>query len=64
MNTDYRYQLETRKLTGRRQQKTTCPQCGRGHRTSRTPSPTAWNNTPPTPTWQTCSCSLRKKVKN
>ena len=29
MNTDYRYQLETRKLTGRRQQKTTCPSCGR-----------------------------------
>ena len=29
MNTDYRYQLETRKLTGRRQQKTTCPECGR-----------------------------------
>lgn len=29
MNTDYRYQLETRKLTGRRQQKFQCPQCGR-----------------------------------
>lgn len=29
MNTDYRYRLETRKLTGRRQQKTACPQCGR-----------------------------------
>ena len=29
MNTDYRYQLETRKLTGRRQQKTACPECGR-----------------------------------
>ena len=26
MNTDYRYQLETPKLTGRRQQKTTCLQ--------------------------------------
>ena len=30
MNTDYRYQLETPKLTGRRQKKTTCPACGRG----------------------------------
>ena len=29
MNTDYRYQLETPKLTGHRQQKTTCPACGR-----------------------------------
>ena len=29
MNTEYRYQLETRKLTGRRQQKTTCPSCGK-----------------------------------
>ena len=29
MNTDYRYQLETPKLTGRRQQKTTCPSCGK-----------------------------------
>ena len=29
MNTDYRYQLETPKLTGRRQQKTACPSCGR-----------------------------------
>ena len=29
MNTDYRYQLETPKLTGRRQQKTSCPSCGR-----------------------------------
>lgn len=29
MNTDYRYQLETPKLTGRRQQKFTCPQCGK-----------------------------------
>lgn len=29
MTTDYRYQLETRKLTGRSQHKTTCPQCGR-----------------------------------
>lgn len=26
---DYRYQLETPKVTGRRQQKTTCPHCGR-----------------------------------
>ena len=29
MNTDYRYQLETPKLTGRRLQKTSCPLCGR-----------------------------------
>lgn len=29
MNSDYRYQLETRKLTGRRQQKFTCPHCGK-----------------------------------
>lgn len=29
MNTEYRYRLENRKLTGRRQQKFTCPQCGR-----------------------------------
>lgn len=29
MNTDYRYQLETKKLTGRRQQKFTCPHCGK-----------------------------------
>lgn len=29
MNTDYRYQLDSRRVTGRRQQKTTCPQCGR-----------------------------------
>ena len=29
MNTDYRYQLETRRLTGRPQQKTACPHCGR-----------------------------------
>ena len=29
MNTDYRYLLETPKLTGHRQQKTMCPQCGR-----------------------------------
>jgi len=29
MNTDYRYQLETRRLTGRRQQKFACPHCGR-----------------------------------
>lgn len=29
MNTDYRYQLETRKLTGRRQQKFNCPHCGK-----------------------------------
>ena len=29
MNTDHRYQLESQKLTGRRQQKTTCPSCGR-----------------------------------
>ncbi len=27
-NQDYRYQLDSRKVTGRRQQKTTCPQCG------------------------------------
>ena len=29
MNSDYRYQLETRKLTGKRQQKYTCPHCGK-----------------------------------
>ena len=29
MNIDFRYQLETRKLTGRNQQKFTCPHCGR-----------------------------------
>ena len=29
MNTNYRYQLENKKLTGKRQQKFTCPQCGR-----------------------------------
>ncbi len=29
MNTNYRYQLENRTLTGRPQRKTTCPQCGR-----------------------------------
>lgn len=29
MNTDYRYQLENRKLTGKRQQKFTCPHCGK-----------------------------------
>ena len=29
MNTDYRYQLENRKLTGKRQQKFTCPNCGK-----------------------------------
>lgn len=29
MNNDYRYQLESQRLTGRRQQKATCPQCGR-----------------------------------
>ena len=29
MNKDYRYQLETPRVTGRRQQKTTCPQCGK-----------------------------------
>lgn len=29
MITDYRYKLEDRKLTGRRQQKTMCPHCGR-----------------------------------
>ena len=29
MNTEYRYQLENRKLTGKRQQKTTCPSCGK-----------------------------------
>lgn len=29
MNTDYRYQLETRKLTGKRQQKFDCPHCGK-----------------------------------
>ncbi len=29
MNTDYRYKLETPRVTGRRQQKTRCPKCGR-----------------------------------
>ena len=29
MNKDYRYQLENRKLTGKRQQKFTCPNCGK-----------------------------------
>ena len=29
MNKEYRYQLETRKLTGHRQQKFTCPHCGK-----------------------------------
>ncbi len=29
MNTDFRYQLDSPRVTGRRQQKTTCPQCGR-----------------------------------
>ena len=29
MNTEYRYQLETRRLTNRRQQKFQCPECGR-----------------------------------
>ena len=29
MNTDYRYKLETPRVTGRRQQKTTCPHCGK-----------------------------------
>lgn len=29
MNNDHRYQLETPKLTGRRQQKYECPQCGK-----------------------------------
>ena len=29
MNTNYRYQLETKKLTGHRQQKVTCPHCGK-----------------------------------
>ena len=28
MNKAYRYQLENRKVTGKRQQKFTCPQCG------------------------------------
>ena len=28
-NNDYRYQLDSPRVTGRRQQKTTCPQCGR-----------------------------------
>lgn len=31
MNTEYRYQLDSPRVTGRRQQKTTCPQCGRKH---------------------------------
>lgn len=30
-NTDHRYQLESPRLTGHRQQKTTCPECGRRH---------------------------------
>lgn len=29
MTTDYRYKLETPRLTGRRQEKVVCPQCGR-----------------------------------
>lgn len=29
MNNDFRYRLETPRITGRRQQKTTCPACGR-----------------------------------
>ena len=29
MNTDYRYQLENKKLTGKHQQKFTCPHCGK-----------------------------------
>ena len=29
MNTDYRYHLETPRVTGRRQQKFTCPHCGK-----------------------------------
>lgn len=29
MNSEFRYQLETRKLTGRRQQKFQCPNCGK-----------------------------------
>ena len=29
MNTDYRYQLESKKLTGRQPRKLTCPSCGR-----------------------------------
>ena len=29
MNNDYRYQLENKKLTGKNQQKFTCPHCGR-----------------------------------
>lgn len=29
MNTDYRYKLDSPRVTGRRQQKTTCPACGR-----------------------------------
>lgn len=29
INKEYRYQLETRKLTGRRQKKFTCPHCGK-----------------------------------
>ena len=28
---DYRYRLDSPRVTGRRQQKTTCPQCGRKH---------------------------------
>ena len=30
-NNDYRYRLDSPRVTGRRQQKTTCPQCGRRH---------------------------------
>lgn len=29
MNTDYRYQLDSPRVTGRRQEKVTCPRCGR-----------------------------------
>lgn len=29
MNTDFRYQLDSPRVTGRRQEKTTCPRCGR-----------------------------------
>lgn len=31
MNNDYRFLLDSPRVTGRRQQKTTCPQCGRRH---------------------------------
>lgn len=31
MNTKFRYQLDSPKVTGRQQQKSTCPQCGRKH---------------------------------